>query len=118
MTAQDQLLEARLRKNRLAAYAACSERLAERGIGATLVDVEHLFDGRGLYFYFLGDVPAEVDALTTELATLYDAEVQFQRFAETLTAGCGPDCGTQRAEGHGCGSCGTGCAISAACGGK
>jgi hypothetical protein len=118
MTAQDQLLEARLRKNRLAAYDACSQRLAQRGIVATLVDVEHLFDGRGLYFYFLGDVPPEVDALTTELAALYDTEVQFHRFAETLSAGCGPDCGTQHAEGPGCGSCGTTCAISAACGAK
>jgi cell fate regulator YaaT (PSP1 superfamily) len=118
MTAQDQLLEARLQKNRLAAYAACSARLSERGIAATLVDVEHLFDGRGLYFYFLGDVPAEVDALTTELATLYDSEVQFRRFAETLSAGCGPSCGTEDAQGGGCGSCASGCAISAACGSK
>jgi cell fate regulator YaaT (PSP1 superfamily) len=118
MTAQDQLLEARLQKNRLAAYSACTQRLADRGIPATLVDVEHLFDGRGLYFYFLGDVPAEVDALTAELAALYDTEVQFRRFAETLSAGCGPDCGTEHAAGHGCGSCASGCAISSACHGE
>jgi hypothetical protein len=118
MTAQDQLLEARLQKNRLAAYSACTQRLADRGIPATLVDVEHLFDGRGLYFYFLGDVPAEVDALTAELAALYDTEVQFRRFAETLSAGCGPDCGTEHAGGHGCGSCASGCAISSACHGE
>jgi len=96
MTAQDQLLEARLQKNRLAAYAACSARLAERGIAATLVDVEHLFDGRGLYFYFL----------------------QFRRFAETLSAGCGPGCGTEDAQGRGCGSCASGCPISSACHGE
>jgi cell fate regulator YaaT (PSP1 superfamily) len=115
MTVEDQLLEARLERNRHEAFDACSKRLTELGVAAPLVDVEHLFDGRGLYFYFLGQPPAEVDALTAELAEVYDANVQFRRFAETLTAGCGPDCGTENATGGGCGSCSTGCAVAAAC---
>jgi cell fate regulator YaaT (PSP1 superfamily) len=115
MTVEDQLLEARLERNRNEAFEACSKRLGEMGVAVPLVDVEHLFDGRGLYFYFLGQPPAEVDALTGELAEVYDANVQFRRFAETLTAGCGPDCGTENATGGGCGSCSTGCAVAAAC---
>jgi hypothetical protein len=51
------LLYARLEKHRHAAYRACAALLAEHSISAVLVDVEHLFDGQGLFFYFLGDVP-------------------------------------------------------------
>lgn len=115
MTVEDQLLEARLERNRHEAFNACSRRLAELGVAAALVDVEHLFDGGGLYFYFLGQPPGEVDALTAELAEIYDANVQFRRFAETLATGCGPDCGTEHATGGGCTSCATGCAVASAC---
>src|SRR5690349_16457427 len=44
ITVQDELLQARLEKNRQEAYTACATMLAERGVPAVLVDVEHLFD--------------------------------------------------------------------------
>jgi cell fate regulator YaaT (PSP1 superfamily) len=113
MTEQDRLLETRLLKNRGEAFEACAGKLAELGVTAALVDVEHLFDGRSLIFYFLGAEPPELPALTGELAEVYDAQVQFRAFSETLSAGCGPDCGTEHAAG--CGSCGTGCAVAALC---
>jgi cell fate regulator YaaT (PSP1 superfamily) len=116
MTIEDQLLEARLEKNRQQALEACTARLAERGWGAVLMDVEPLFDGRSLLFYFLGEVPGEVEALVAELAEVYDAKAQLGSFAELLTSGCGPGCGTTDAAGGGCQSCATGCAISGACG--
>jgi hypothetical protein len=80
------------------------------------MDVEHLLDGRSLYFYFLGDVTPELDALTAELAERYDAVVRFRQFSETLEAGCGPGCGTEEAAGCGAsaGGCAT-CQLSAAC---
>lgn len=114
VTVEDDLLLARLERNRDAAYRACEERLVQRGIPAILVDVEHLFDGQSLLFYFLGDTTPELDELTSELAEVYEAKVQFRQFTETLTAGCGPGCGTEEAE-HGCqsGACST-CAV--ACG--
>jgi hypothetical protein len=93
--------------------------VAERGLQAVLVDVEHLFDGQSLYFYFLGETPPEIDALTAELAGVYEAKAQLQKFADTLTAGCGPKCGTGEAEG--CGSVNGGCsscAVAGACGTK
>jgi hypothetical protein len=119
MTVEDDLLLARIEKNRDEAHQACTARLVERGIGAVLVDVEHLFDGQSLYFYFLGETTPELDLLTAELAELYEARVQFRKFTETLTAGCGPHCGTEQAEGNGCGSggCST-CAVVGACGSK
>ena|ERR1700676_280890 len=115
MTIEDQLLEARLERNRQEAYTACAGWLGSRGLAATLVDVEQLFDGRRLFFYFLGDPPAEMEALTGQLAEVYDAAAQISRFAATLTEGCGPGCGTSEAPGGGCGSCGTGCAVAGAC---
>jgi len=114
MTAEDHLLLARLERNRSEAFAACCEQLRQRGIAAVLMDVEQLFDAESIYFYFLGEVTPELESLTAELAETYEAKVQFRQFAEAVTAGCGPDCGTEDAAG--CGSCGTGCAVAAACG--
>jgi hypothetical protein len=116
MTIEDQLLESRLERNRQAAFAACAEQIRSLGLGAVLVDVEHLFDGRTLFFYFLGDLPAALEAITAELAEVYDAAVQFRKFADTVAEGCGPGCGTADAEGPGCKTCATGCPIGSACG--
>lgn len=115
MTVEDELLQARLERHRHRAFQACAERIARLGLGVTLIDVEHLFDGRSLYFYFLGDVPPQLEGVLGELGALYDANVQFRRFSDTLTAGCGPGCGTDSASG--CGTCGS-CAIAGACGTK
>jgi hypothetical protein len=83
-----------------------------------LVDVEHLFDGQSLFFYFLGGESPEIADLTSELADAYEAKVQFRKFTDTLSQGCGPGCGTEEAEnGCGTGACST-CAILSACGGK
>ena len=107
--AEEELLE----RNRHDAYDACIKLLADRNLPAVLMDVEHLFDGRSLYFYFLGPVSTEVDAITQELAATYDAEVQFRAFSDAVQQGCGPDCGTDDAAG--CGSSCVGCVIGPAC---
>ena len=54
LTVEDELLVARLERSRAEAFEACVDALQARQIAATLVDVEHLFDGRSLYFYILG----------------------------------------------------------------
>lgn len=115
MTIEDQLLEARLLKNRDAAYDACQRRIEEFGLDATLLDVEHLFDGQSLYFYFLGETTPELEKITEELAEVYETQVQFRAFTETVVNGCGPACGTDAATGAGCTSCATGCAVAGAC---
>jgi len=117
MTPQDQLLEARLETRRQAAYMACVKLLKQQGLPDLLMDVEHLFDGQGLYFYFLGEVTPKLEQVTSQLAETYEAKVQFRKFTETLLAGCGPDCGTETAAGQGgCDSC-THCEVAQACGG-
>jgi cell fate regulator YaaT (PSP1 superfamily) len=113
VTIEDQLLASRLEKNRQEAFDACTARLAQAGSSAVLMDVEHLFDGRTLLFYFLGEMTPELEALTDELAELYEAQVQFRRFTEAVTQGCGPTCGTE--EGAGCKTCASGCAVAGAC---
>ncbi len=119
MTDADDLLKSRLEKNRQQAIDACTARLSERKINATLLDIEHLFDGRSLFFYFLGEVTPEIESITAELAEVYDAAAQFRKFSETLAEGCGPGCGTDEAPGHGgCTLCATACAVSGACGVK
>lgn len=113
VTVEDDLLLARLEKNRHSAFAACTKRLGEFACPAILVDVEHLFDGQSLFFYFLGDVPVEVERFTRELAECYEAEVQFRAFTDAVEQGCGPDCGTDKA--GGCGDSCASCAVAAAC---
>jgi cell fate regulator YaaT (PSP1 superfamily) len=115
VTLEDELIEVRLERNRQAAFDACTARLSALNSPATLMEVEHLFDGQSLFFYFLGETTPEVEALTNELADLYDAQVQFRKFTETVTEGCGPGCGTENATGGGCTSCATGCAVAGAC---
>lgn len=114
MAVEDELLVARLRKNRDEAWEACSRLLDERRLNAVLIDVEHLFDGEALIFHFLGNISPEIEALTGELAATYETKVQFRQFAETLSEGCGPGCGTDEAAGH-CGTGCAGCAIASAC---
>ena len=118
VTIEDELLVARLEQHRQAAYEACSALLAEHQVSAVLVDVEHLFDGQGLFFYFLGSVPPEVESLTGHLAEAYETKVQFRKFTDTLIEGCGPGCGTEEVKGRGgCDSCSS-CAVASACGTK
>ena len=114
LTSEVHLLSARLQLHADEAFAACHQLLVEVPNCPSLFDVELLFDGQGLYFYFLGDVPPEVDAMTSRLAEAFEAKAQIARFVDTLEAGCGPDCGTEN--GSGCGSTGCGsCAVAEVC---
>jgi cell fate regulator YaaT (PSP1 superfamily) len=116
MTVQDELLHARLEKHRQEAYDACATLLTENGMRTVLVDVEHLFDGQGLFFYFLGDVTPALESYTERLAEVYETKVQFRKFTETLIEGCGPGCGTEDVKGRGaCDTCSS-CAVAGACG--
>jgi len=114
VTIEDDLLIARLEKNRLAAIDACTDKLEQHNLSATLLDVDHLFDGQSLYFYFLGPVNDELEDVTRELAETYETKVKFRRFTDNVITGCGPGCGTDAAEGS-CGSSCSACAISGAC---
>ena len=113
---EDELILDRLERFRDRAYKACSDLLVDRRLPGTLVDVEHLFDGESVFFYFLGEVDPRVESLTSELAETYDRKVKFKQFADALAQGCGPDCGTKDS-GCSTGGCGS-CALSGGCGSK
>ncbi len=114
LTVEDDLLVARLERNRREAFAACEAELSQMGVDIPLLDVEQLFDGGALYFYFLGEVPPEVTAMTERLAETYNAAAGISQFADLLETGCGPGCGTAEKEGGCSGGCGS-CAVAAAC---
>lgn len=113
---EDELILDRLERFRDRAFIACNDLLSQRKLPGTLVDVEHLFDGESVFFYFLGAVDRRVDALTEELAATYDRKVKFRQFAQALSEGCGPQCGTKES-GCSAGGCGS-CALSGGCGSK
>ena len=112
----DDLILERLDRHRDKAFQACQKLIHQRQLPGVLVDVEHLFDGEAVYFYFLGEVDSRLEELTEELASTYERRVRFKKFAETLANGCGPDCGTgeSKCSTGGCGSC----ALSGGCGSK
>ena len=109
----DRLLIERIERNRQDAIEACEQRLREKSAGATLVDLELLFDGQTLVFYFVGEINGQIEEVTAELAELYEAKVQFRRFTNAVLEGCGPDCGV--GDSGSCTDC-TSCAVAAACG--
>lgn len=115
-TAEDELLDARLLRYKRRAIERCRREMSDSGIEATLIDVDHLFDGRTLVFYFLGEITDELQSLTDSLSSLYEQSVRSKHFAKLLAEGCGPGCGTEAK-----GGCGTGggcavCVAAAACG--
>lgn len=113
VTAADELLAMRIEKNKDTAFMGCQTKLSEAGVDATLIDLELLFDGQTLFFYFLGEMNPKIELLAAELAETYEAKVKFRQFTEAALAGCGPDCGTADASG-GCENC-TSCTIASAC---
>jgi cell fate regulator YaaT (PSP1 superfamily) len=110
---EDRLIAARLNKHRMRAIDACSKILVDRGILATLLDAEQTFDGGNLFFYFMGEVTPEVEAITAELAEAYETKVQMRKFTELVIHGCGPGCGAEASK-CGTGSCQS-CAVSGGC---
>lgn len=107
-TTEDELLDARLLRYKRQAVESCRREIADRGLEATLIDVDHLFDGRTLIFYFLGAIDEELQGLTDSLSALYEQRVRTKHFAKLLAEGCGPGCGTESK--GGCGTSG-GCAV-------
>lgn len=114
-TAEDELLVERLERDKQRALADCQRLLDERGVGTTVLDAEVLLDGGAVCFRFLGPLPPHDVSLEEELAAIYDARVQWRRFADLLAEGCGPDCGAKEAcEPDGRGGCAS-CAVAQAC---
>lgn len=119
MAAEDEMLWGYLQELGDATQEACQSWLQQQGIGAVLLDVEPLLDGKTLYFHFLETVDQQVQVQLDELVRLYEEQVRKSDFARLLEQGCGPGCGTASAA-RGCstaGACGA-CAVAKACRGS
>ena len=88
ITPDDDMILTRLEKHRDKAFQACQKIIIERELPGILVDVEHLFDGESVFFYFLGEVDNRLESITDELAETYELRGRFKKFAETLAGGC------------------------------
>lgn len=111
---EDQLLWRQLTSLSVNASTACQEFLYGQANPDVLLEVEPLFDGRTLYFHFLGTPSLETEQHVQALSDIYQKSVASSRFAALLEHGCGPGCGTK--EKSGCGT-GGGCAVCAIAGG-
>jgi len=114
VTDDDRMIIKRIDRFKNRAFKACQSLLVDEKIPAMLVDVEHLFDGESVFFYFLGKVPDGVERVSGRLAEIYEAKVKFRQFAERLASGCGPGCGTTASK-CGDGGC-SNCGIAGGCG--
>ncbi len=117
LTPDDRMIIERINRFKDKAFAACQELLAKENVPAILVDVEHLFDGESVFFYFLGEVPEKMDGVTARLVEIYDAKIRFRQFAQKLANGCGPGCGTTASQCGVEGTCGK-CSLANGCGSK
>ncbi|TWU60500.1 hypothetical protein Poly51_07760 [Rubripirellula tenax] len=112
-TDEDELLIRRLNRHKREAIQLCRTALAEAGSKACLLDIDQIFDGGTLLMHFLGPADDIATSITQEIAKKYESIVRSRHFAKLMQDGCGPDCGT--AEGGGCGTSCSGCAVAAAC---
>ena len=111
---EDKLLWRQLTSLSVSASTACQAFLRKQDTPDVLLEVEPLFDGRTLYFHFLGTPSLETEQHVQKLSDIYQKSVASSRFAALLEHGCGPGCGTK--EKSGCGT-GGGCAVCAIAGG-
>lgn len=109
MTVEDEILWGHLHEQANEAQNKCQQWLNDQNVAGLLIDVEPLLDGKTLYFHFLSEVSPEIQLHLDELAAIYERSVRESKFAQLLEHGCGPGCGTEKAQ-NGCGSKG-GCAV-------
>ncbi|MCU0709805.1 MAG: PSP1 domain-containing protein [Pirellula sp.] len=111
----DELLWSNLLDLSRDAAHSCQEYLNLHGLDDILLDVEPLFDGRTLFFHFLGEPSATVTERIADLLQVYQQSVAMSPFAKKVEAGCGPNCGTSSKSGCGTkGGC-TACVVSHKC---
>lgn len=107
-TDSDHMAQSRLDDKKHVGLEACSQWLAEQGSTEVLLDVDVMLDGQRLYFHFLGDNDTFDPALNDQLVEIYDRVTGIRQFTQTVSEGCGPDCGSDGSGCHTDGNCGSG----------
>ncbi len=111
--AEDELLIRRLQRHKRRAIEKCRQDLRIRSPSATLLEIDHLFDGRSIVLHFLGNVDLATESHIRKIAADYESVVRTGPLAKLLSEGCGEGCGTS--ESKGCGGNCIGCSIASVC---
>jgi cell fate regulator YaaT (PSP1 superfamily) len=79
MTADDSAQAARLREAEQQEFATCGKLIAQRRLQMELVDVEHLFGGERIVFYFLAEKRVDFRELVKDLAREYRTRIEMRQ---------------------------------------
>jgi cell fate regulator YaaT (PSP1 superfamily) len=79
MTQADQEQALKLREREEAEFARCGEFVAQRHLQMELVDVEHLFGGERIIFYFLAEKRVDFRELVKDLAREYRTRIEMRQ---------------------------------------
>ena len=61
------------------AYRVCQDKIEKRGLDMRLVDVEHMFDGRKIIFYFTADGRVDFRELVKDLAAIFHTRIELRQ---------------------------------------
>jgi cell fate regulator YaaT (PSP1 superfamily) len=78
-TADDHEQAARLRQAELEEFHTCNRFIANRKLQMELVDVEHLFGGERIVFYFLAEKRVDFRELVKDLAREYRTRIEMRQ---------------------------------------
>jgi cell fate regulator YaaT (PSP1 superfamily) len=79
MTEQDLLEAQHMRQNEKQEFESCNQFIAERKLQMELVDVEHLFGGERVIFYFLAENRVDFRELVKDLAREFRTRIEMRQ---------------------------------------
>src|SRR5689334_16684216 len=79
MTAEDALTAERIRESEAREFEACARFIGHRQLPMELVDVEHLFGGERIVFYFLAEKRVDFRELVKDLAREYQTRIEMRQ---------------------------------------
>ena len=79
MTPEDRQAVARIRGLSGREFDACERLIGQRGLPMALVDVEHLFGGERIVFYFLADKRVDFRELVKDLAREFQTRIEMRQ---------------------------------------
>jgi cell fate regulator YaaT (PSP1 superfamily) len=79
LSEEDQAEVARIRQAEVGAFETCNRFIADRKLQMELVDVEHLFGGERIVFYFLAEKRVDFRELVKDLAREYRTRIEMRQ---------------------------------------
>jgi cell fate regulator YaaT (PSP1 superfamily) len=79
MTGEDRQTVSRIRELSGREFDACERLIGQRGLPMALVDVEHLFGGERIVFYFLADKRVDFRELVKDLAREFQTRIEMRQ---------------------------------------